>query len=504
MGSRRHGRVSVSTGFPCNTMSPTKRDTGKPERRATGPWLRNVESLVNQAQVILFLWRIEEGWPVEYVSDNVSQLGYAAEGLTSGRVSWTGITHPDDRPRLEKEVEAFFADGIDEFAQTYRLLTPDGDVRWIDDRNRIIRDEQGNPTHVLGVIMDVTDQTLAQQKLEHNERMLRALSSNIPGMIYRAGSDWSVEYVTNSEPLCGYSCDELVGAEPGWLDVIHPGDKARVLAAAAGIERRTQELAQEYRIIARDGSVRWVEDRKRSHFSNGKFSGVDGAVFDVTERHRMEQEILEIGNHERQVIAQNLHDSLGQQLTGITLLAAALAMDVERGNASTADAKRLARLSKEAVHQVRQIAYGLFPVAIQEEGLAVPLRRLCRTTTDSMGVVCRCVIRKPGVVYDENTAMHLYHIAQEALNNAVRHGQPEHITVTLTTTHRGRLTVTDDGKGMPKRKHRKRGMGLRTMRYRAGMIGGNLTIRTPSGGGTRVIITFPNVPSEETGALPKP
>jgi len=478
-------------------MSPRKSVSQKARpRRPTGPWVHNVEALLNQAQVMLFLWRIDEGWPVDYVSGNVSRLGYTPEDFLSGRVSWVGITHPDDHERLQAEVEGFFADGVDEWAQTYRLLTPDGEVRWIDDRNIVIRDEHGVPTHVLGAIMDVTEQTMAQRKLEQNERMLRLLSSNIPGMIYRAATDWSVEFVTNSAALCGYDASDMMSGKVNWLALIHPEDRDRILKESAGLKRRARDIVQEYRIVDRDGNIRWVEDHKRSHFTKGKFSGVDGAVFDVSDRRRMEQEILEIGNHERRVIAQNLHDSLGQQLTGINFLAAAMAMDMEGGETPASDARRLADLSEEAVRQVRQIAYGLFPVAIQE-GLAVPLRRLCRTTTEATGVVCRCVIRKPGIVHDEGTAMHLYHIAQEALNNAVRHGRPEHITVTLTTTRRGRLRITDDGVGMPGRPAGRKGFGLRTMRYRAGMIGGGLAIEPTSSGGTSVTVTFRNVPPGE-------
>ncbi|MBM4142798.1 MAG: hypothetical protein FJ225_04270 [Lentisphaerae bacterium] len=99
----------------------------------------DVEGLLNRGPVVLFLWQIAEGWPVEYVSENVSRLGYSAQDFISGRVSWPGVTHPDDVPRLQAEVEGYLAGGVDEFAQSYRLMTPRGEVRWIEDNNRLIR-----------------------------------------------------------------------------------------------------------------------------------------------------------------------------------------------------------------------------------------------------------------------------------------------------------------------------------------------------------------------------
>ena len=98
--------------------------------------------IVNRSPIIVFIWKITEGWPVEFVSDNVSILGYSPEDFTTGKISWPGITHEEDVPRLEKEVANYLKDGQDEWRNIYRLYTGYGEYRWIEDRNKILYNDR--------------------------------------------------------------------------------------------------------------------------------------------------------------------------------------------------------------------------------------------------------------------------------------------------------------------------------------------------------------------------
>jgi len=123
------------------------------------------------------------------------------------------------------------------------------------------------------------------QELQRSEEKYRTLSANVPGMIYRARSDWSTEVISNCETVCGYSTDEFNTQAVSWLDLIHPDDRLRVSQEGDKLIEKPGSLVQEYRILAKDGSVRWVSDHKTSFFSeDGTFVGVDGIVIDVTER----------------------------------------------------------------------------------------------------------------------------------------------------------------------------------------------------------------------------
>lgn len=145
--------------------------------------------------------------------------------------------------------------------------------------------------HVLEQREPEEEQQAAQEALRQSELEYRTLASNIPGMVYRARSDWSTEIVSKSEEICGYLIEELNSEEVNWLDIIHPDDKERVIEGGSQLLEEPMALTQEYRIIAEDGSTRWVSDRKTSCFAGEVFQGVGGVVFDITDRVRAEQEL---------------------------------------------------------------------------------------------------------------------------------------------------------------------------------------------------------------------
>jgi PAS domain S-box-containing protein len=92
-----------------------------------------LEQIVNRSPSIVVLWQAEENWPVEYVSQSIRQFGYQPDDFTSRRLSFRGITHPDDRERVGSEVDAHAAAGHHEYSQEYRIVCADGSVRWVDD-----------------------------------------------------------------------------------------------------------------------------------------------------------------------------------------------------------------------------------------------------------------------------------------------------------------------------------------------------------------------------------
>ena len=146
--------------------------------------LQLIESIVEASPAIVFRWLIQEGWPVEYVSRNIENLGYTQEEMISGKVSWPGITHPDDISRLEKETEDFLANGIERWSQTYRICVPDGTHRWIQDWNRLLRDEEGVPRKVQGILIDVTkEKTAEQQQKDTQKELAKVLEKIISGFL---------------------------------------------------------------------------------------------------------------------------------------------------------------------------------------------------------------------------------------------------------------------------------------------------------------------------------
>jgi PAS domain S-box-containing protein len=213
-----------------------------------------------------------------------------------------------------------------------------------------------------------------------------------------------------------------------------------------------------------------------------------GIVRDLTDRKRLERQILEISDREQRRIGQDLHDGLGQELAGIGFLSKALEQRLTKKAVPEAkDANEIAHLVSGAIAQARGMAHGLHPVDLSATGLMSSLRELAATVERTFRVSCIFKCEEPVLLSDNAVGTHLYRITQEAVNNALKHGKAEHIWIVLI---RARDTITasvrDDGVGFPEVLPEKKGMGLQTMRYRAALIGATLSILRLPTGGTRV------------------
>jgi signal transduction histidine kinase/CheY-like chemotaxis protein len=222
-----------------------------------------------------------------------------------------------------------------------------------------------------------------------------------------------------------------------------------------------------------------------------------GAIFlgrDITERKWLERRILSISDAEQQRIGADLHDGLGQHLTGIACLATALRDRLQTTNPKeTQQASLIANLVNEAIAQCRALSRGLCPVQLEHTGLPSALEDLTFQVQLISGVNCRfeAVGSPPRCSHD--AAMHVYRITQEAINNAIRHGAARSVSVALITNGSTcRVVVEDDGTGFdPDAERTSPGVGLRLMNYRAAIIGGTFSIGPRPGGGVTVECTFP-------------
>jgi signal transduction histidine kinase len=215
---------------------------------------------------------------------------------------------------------------------------------------------------------------------------------------------------------------------------------------------------------------------------------------EIAERARLEQEILNVGERERRRIGRDLHDSLGQLLTGTALAGQVLEERLEsQAIPESKDAGRIVTLVEQAIELTRSLSRGLDPVEIEGGGLTQGLRELALKTTELFPTHCEYSIGDPITVRDGATATHLYRIAQEAITNAIKHGHATHILVKLEGGGQHiRLTVQDDGVGFAPALVRGEGMGLRIMAHRAAVMGGTFEIRGEPAGGTTVVCEMRN------------
>jgi PAS domain S-box-containing protein len=214
---------------------------------------------------------------------------------------------------------------------------------------------------------------------------------------------------------------------------------------------------------------------------------------DITERKRLEQEIMEISDRERQRIGQDLHDGLCQHLAGIELMSQVLEQKLApKSKTAAARVGEIGRYVREAISQTRLLARGLSPVTLEAEGLMSALEGLAANTGKMFGVTCRLECRHPVLVPDPVVATHMYRIAQEAVSNAIKHGRAREVVISLhTKDDRIFLCIDDNGIGLPKTAPNTHGMGLLIMQSRVGMIGGILSKGQSPSGGARIICSIP-------------
>ncbi len=219
------------------------------------------------------------------------------------------------------------------------------------------------------------------------------------------------------------------------------------------------------------------------------------AFTDVTERKLMEREVLEIASREQLRIGSDLHDGLGQDLTGIALMMRSVVIQLRKENSTVrADVEDIIGLVNAAIESTRAMARGLSPVGADRGGLIAGLQSLAARGMDRFGVQTQLITRlDEPLALDDSSAGHLYRIAQEAFTNAVRHGRVTEVKIELHTADGSlQLTIADDGCGMHPGALHGNGMGLKLMRYRAQMLHGDLVVSESRLGGVEIRCTCPH------------
>jgi PAS domain S-box-containing protein len=258
------------------------------------------------------------------------------------------------------------------------------------------------------------------------------------------------------------------------------------------VVKATASPTAEWDFIASAGQRVRLEISTRIVEQSGKVVEIEGTARDITERKRLEREILEISNREQRRIGHDLHDGVCQQLAGIALMTASLADKLEEnGMPESAQTERISGLINKAIRQTRGVARGLFPVRLEENGLVSALEELAANSSELFKINCQFTLVEAPVAVDNEVALHLYYIVLEAVANACKHSSAQNVYITLESARDGHsLSVRDDGKGMSTSANGHGGMGIRIMQYRARVIGANLTLESAPGSGTRVTCIF--------------
>ncbi len=406
------------------------------------------------------------------------------------RLGWQQFTPPEFVPTIVERIKRTRAGQVT--TDELPVFNSRGELHWLEMKVRPLAQDADHTLSFVAMTQDIT-------RKRANEELLRSQAfafANMSEGVVLTTFHGEIR-LTNpaAEAFFGVSAEELVGKCLSEL----PTNPPMVLTKEElkfAVNQFSQPIRRQLRVTAARGNIRNLEMTLTPLTLHDERFWL-AVMQDVTERQSLEREILEVSNREQQRIGSDLHDGLGQELTGVALLLRGLASKADqRAPELSAPIEELARLVNDAIFTTRTLARGLTPITFDRGGLANALADLAKRSQATYNVHVRCTAdaalqrRIP-----DSVAMHLYRMAQEAIANAARHAKAHRIDISLAmVSGRGQLVIEDDGDGIgntPQRERNGEGMGLRIMQYRATMVDGVLDISNDPRGGTRIVCDFP-------------
>ena len=342
----------------------------------------------------------------------------------------------------------------------------------------------------LTAISEVAARKEAEEALRRSEHNLAIFFNQAPiGLIWLSAGGTILRANQAHLDLLGYRAEEYLGHS--FTEFCGEPPLGRELLERLAAKKTVRNFRMRRR--CKDGSIRHVLADAVSFWNEGQFHYSSVFLRDITDRVKLEKEVLQASERESRRISHDLHDGLGQLLAGTAHMASTLQKSLAaKARPEARQLERIAKLIYEALAQARSLSHGLHPVEPESNGLMAALESLARRTKSLFHISCCFKCRRPVLIADNAIATHLYRIAQEAITNAIKHGKAGRIEISLAKTpERLALSIKDNGAGMPAQERKRSGMGLRIMGYRAGMIGGSLAVQNEAAGGASIVCTVP-------------
>jgi PAS domain S-box-containing protein len=450
--------------------------------------------LIEQLPAVVFMAYLDQGIGEAYVSPQIeATLGFTQQEWLEDPVLWYRQVHPGDKERWSIEAAGMFLSGKP-LTSSYRVLARDGRTVWFHCEARLVRRNDGRPWFIHGVGFDITQLKAAERALQEERNVVAAILDTVGALVVVLDKRGRiVRFNRACEQTTGYAFSEVDGKQV-WDLFALPEELERFRSIFDQLCSGVLPSDYESHWLTRSGERRLISwsTTVLTDSSDG-VTHIIATGIDITERKGLEKAVLEVGAREQRRIGQDLHDGLGQHLTGIAFMGKVLEDRLSEASlAEAAEAAKIVRLVNDSIKMTRELARGLLPVVSEARGLMSALERWAVEVSDLFLVDCRFECPVAVLVFDETLAEHVYYMAQESVNNAIKHAKARRITIGLTEANdTGSLTVRDDGSGFMMGPGAHTGLGLRIMEYRARMIGGVLDVESAPGEGTVVRCSFP-------------
>ncbi len=447
---------------------------------------------------------------LQFVSNRVkSLLGYEASEFQNDPTLWQRSMHPEDLPTLRESTDRIFATkqaGLRLFRMRHKVT---GEYRWLEDRVLPQLDEAGNVIGQFGVARDITEHKEAKQALHLSEERFRIISEQSTLGIFLADTKGECTYINPVLQRLGQRpATDYLGLE--WFKVIHPEDRERVIAHWQMAAQNQERFQVVFRSIKPDGGLFWFSATATPIRDAQGLRGYLGLVEDITERteaqerlrqyadrlQTLSRRLLQTQEAERQLIARELHDEIGQTLTAVKLnLHTLKCPDTPALMEKTL--QETMRMVEGLLQQVRQLSLDLHLPQLDYLGLPAALREYVQQQARRAGL--HLDFRAVPAMPRPEPAIELacFRVAQEAVTNVVRHAQAKHLAVELLQDAEAlHLTVRDDGIGFDYAAARGRvgqgaSLGLLSMEERTALTGGRFTCQSAPQQGTEIRACFP-------------
>ena len=436
-------------------------------------------------------WLILLGTDLRVVTANRSFMGTAPDRMIG--VDMVALSPPEHRAQMRQFFDRVLAaEGVCEMAQI--AATGRDDFRHFLIRAQAVR-TAGTPVAIAVTATEITALRRQQQMLELQGRILDTMREGV----VLVNTD-NIIRLTNPafERLFAAQAGSLVGQS---VEPLFHSDTASRRAVESQVMRQIASPSAapfEFECTRCDGTTFFAACVVTPISIDGRDHWL-AVLNDVSERKVLEREILEVSNREQHRIGNDLHDGLGQELTGVAMMLRGLTARIRRDFPSMVpDVDDIVALVNRSIYNTRTLAHGLSPVSLERGGLIPALRTLAARARETYGLSISLRTRSQiPLRIDESAANHLFRIVQEALSNAMRHGRATRVTMQMSVdANVVRLSVHDNGRGLQSEGPSESGLGLRTMRYRAHVIGGELTVSNHRLGGTIVRCSCPHVVRE--------
>lgn len=427
---------------------------------------------------------------ISYASpSSLRMVGFEMEELIgSNAFLWI---HPNDLAPFMRKFQKLLATPGTVINGEYRTLCKGGRWAWMEATyTNLLHDP-----NVRAIVLNERDISERKQVEFELTQFARIIQSSSEGIFSTDYEGHVISWNPAAEAIFGYREKEMIGQKATLL--VSPARRREYERIRATALRGTGTEDLEIVMRRKDGTPIQVQftlspirDRDR------QIIGVSTIARDITERRRLEKEILEIADREKQRLGQDLHDDLCQHLVGIGLICNLLRDDLAALKLpQSGEAGKIADLVAQAVDHARRLARGLCPLQLTGSSFTGGLEMLVTNTAQLFRSPCHFECESPVAIADESVAIHLYRITQEALHNAVKHSRAERIVVHLKAwPNLLEITVSDNGIGLPPTPEPRRGnhgLGMHTMRYRARIIGATLELTRPPEGGTVLTCRLP-------------